>query len=380
MVDDGPSLGLQRVTLALAGVDLRQRDQAWVSLPLAPGAHQVELLNLEGRAVLPLAEGAAVPPGTYDQIRLRLQQGHVHSAQLAATGLVRDLAAPEELVATGLALAVTAGQTVDAVFLFSAAHAVQETTPGPGAYRLKPVQGRCLERASATGHITGRVTWARGGGPVAGATVTAQFSSREVLDPGKGYNRVQLARTVVTRADGSYDLDLLPQAAGPFRVVVLPAVGAQAHDLEVGPASTLPGGRTVCDLKVHAFQTEPGSIHGATFPGFQAGSRHTATLVTKAAKAGAWVIVGQTPFTENGPVDFEALSSGAYQVRFLAGGHANQREEGPAWRGFQSQWSRQGSASTATVTPGARAVLKYSPAQGFSPEAKKGDGKGSRGQ
>jgi hypothetical protein len=308
VANDGPAQGFQGVTLCLEGVAIRQGDHAWVDLSLVSGAHQLELLST-GKETATLAKSSAVPPGSYDQVRLTLAQSQVHAVHLAS-GHVRDLAVPRTLTASGLNLPVTPSGAVEAVFAFPIAHAIRETAPGSGSYVLRAVTaGVLLDRGAAPASITGKVTWASGGAPVGGVTVTAQTVSAGEPD---------LLRTVATRADGSYVLDLLPP--GTHQVVVLPSLGVCAHDLALG-TPVVQDGQSHCDLTLQPLRSHPASIQAPALP---ASAGHGPVRLLRkvdklGGKAGAWVIVGCASASEHGPVVFEALGPGKYRLAKPAG-------------------------------------------------------------
>jgi hypothetical protein len=343
VANDGPALGFEAVTVGLEGVAIRQGDHAWVDLPLAAGVHRVELLTPGGAAQATLAKAPAVPPGVYDQLRLTLAQGQVHSVQLTNGHHVRDLAVPKTLTASGLNLPVVPGGALEAVFAFPVAHAIRETAPGSGSYVLRAaISGALLDRGAVSGSISGKVTWASGGAPVSGVTVTAQAAAD---------GATHLLRTVTTGADGSYHLDLLPP--GTHHVVVLPSLGVCAHDLALGTPA-LHEGKGQCDLTLQPLRARPASIQAPALP---ASAGHGAILLLRkvdqpGSKSSLWVIVGSSPAQERGPVVFEALGPGRYRIAKPSGGAASgsQRdlfEKGltvvagdqvavPAW---PSQWS-----------------------------------------
>jgi hypothetical protein len=300
--NNGPGEGFEGVTLGLEGVAIRQGDHAWVDLPLAPGVHRLELLKSAAEAGVTLAHAAAVAPGVYDQVRLTLAKGPVHSVQLLNGSHVRDLAVPDTLTVTGLHLPVAPGGVLDAVLAFPIAHAIRETAPGSASFRLQgTATGLLVDRGAAKGAIAGKVTWASGGAPVGGVTVTAQ-----ALVEGEP----TLVRTVTTHADGSYALDLLPP--GVHHVVILPSLGVFAHDLALATPA-LRDGKGHCDLTLQPLRMRPAAIHAPALP---AAGHDPVSLLRKmdkvGGKTGAWVVVGTAQ--EHGPVSFEALAPGKYRL------------------------------------------------------------------
>ena len=299
---DGPAQGFEGVTLGLEGVALRQGDHAWVDLPLAPGVHQLELLKAPGQAGKAMAIATAVPPGVYDQVRLTLAKQPVHSVKLLSGGHLRDLAVPDTFTIAGLHLPVGPGGALDAVLAFPIAHAIRETAPGSSTFQLRAsATGLLVDRSAARGCISGKVTWASGGAPVGGLTVTAQ-----ALIEGEP----NLVRTVTTQTDGSYVLDLLPP--GVHHVVVLPSLGVFAHDLAVATPA-MHDGKGHCDLALQPLRTRPATIEA---PALREAGHPAISLLRKVeklgGKTGAWVVVGSAQ--EHGPVIFEALAPGKYRL------------------------------------------------------------------
>lgn len=350
LVNEGAAGGFQEVHLSLAAVDIRKRDGAWVSLPLATRGQRVELLNLQGREIQPITEAVALPTGTYDQVRIRLGSGH--SLKLQGGEPERSLTAPESITATSLALEVQGGAKVDAVFTFRTAYAIRETPPKSGHFALQPFPSNCVDRRG-TRSISGRLTWGSGGDPVAGVTVTAQhggFFHRKV-------EKQRLLRTATTRADGTYTLDLLPPFGGhhpftPYAVVVPPGLGPEAHGLTVGPRLSVES--KFCDLALRPLEPNPGSVAvepGSPFPAEDDGAE--VLLLRYLPASDAWpafpVIVGAQRRVWNEPAVFQAIRAGNYTVleRPSAGATGAGDPAGTAER----IW-------TVTVSAGAQSVVR----------------------
>ena len=362
LVNDGHLAGFEELRLNLVGLDLRRRGGDWVPLPLT--SQPVAVLELEAGAALPLVAGAEVPAGTYVEARFHLAPGH--SVKLREGGLVRDLAGPGLITATGLQLHVASGATVDAAFTFPAARAVREAPPASGTFTLLPFHGAALDRGLC-GAVRGRLTWPDGR-PAAGITVTAQR-------PGSHPGVMHVLRTATSRPDGAYELDLLPPG-GAVRVVVAPGEGRGLQ----ASRPLAPQPPAVCDLALTPPAGPPGSVEVPGFPGFHPAFQvHEAVLPQAPGPQAEAVVVAVVPAEQAGPLTFRGVPPGAYSLRFHQAGWAadpNRGERSERWSEPIEVQARAGEAVTVWLPPTGRQPAKGAgsgqpPSKPFPPIAPK---------
>jgi len=322
LVNDSPAEGLKTVTLKLAGMDIREKGKAWIALPLT--TPEVELINAQGPAAKPLVDAAPVPAGVYTEFRIRFAPDHNH-LKLRAGDTVRDLKMPEALVDADVHLEVEAGATAHVTYFFNTAYAVREQPAGSGAYTLRaPKDGHLRDRAR-TGAITGKVTWAGDGTPMAGVALSAQRiikGSLDILGKKTESSRPKAFRTVVSREDGTFELDLLEEGYD-YQVVAQAGGGPHPHKVHKLAGLHMPG---VAGLKLalEPAHAHPGRIAVVRFPGETkeepATSRRKVELVSMMKDATGHplgpVLVAERSLDKGELCVFEGVEPGKYVVRF----------------------------------------------------------------
>lgn len=212
---DGPINGFLEVKVNLQRLEI-SGPGGWTTL--AVPNKTVDLLTLTGGVTEVLTDGTTLPEGRYQMMRLVLGPGN--SVKLA-DGTVVPLETPSALqsgLKLPLSFAVEAGTTKDVWIDFDAARSIQIVRTGASSrYILRPTIWAYDKLA--TGSVSGTLT-ANDGAPLAGATVTAQVFQN---------NQPVVVRTVQTRDNGGFTLDLLP-VGGTFHVVSQPVVGSTAYE------------------------------------------------------------------------------------------------------------------------------------------------------
>ncbi|HZZ86266.1 MAG TPA: DUF4382 domain-containing protein [Anaeromyxobacteraceae bacterium] len=236
-------------------VEIHSEASGWITL--GQPNKVIDLLSLTGGVEETLANGASLPAGHYEQMRLVLGSGNTVTL---ADGSVVPLKVPsgsQSGVKLPVSFDVQAGTTKDVFIDFDAHRSVFVHEAGnSGTYILRPVV-RAFDRV-VTGTISGHLTDAATHAPLAGAIVTAQ-----ALDPG---GVPQVARTVHTGLDGGFALDLLP-AGATYYVVSQPVVGTASYQAKASApvgltvAAPLPTVDLACDAAAST-----GSITGAVTP------------------------------------------------------------------------------------------------------------------
>ena len=224
LVNEGTNAAVRAVTLDVTGVEVRTAHGPWLPLAMGELARQVDLME---DLPAPLIGEAALEPGTYQDLRIRLGDRHAFTA---ADGSRHDLTAPPELRCTHADLHIRKGVLTRLAFFVSAAQAVQETHPGSGQFALHAHE-LVFRPIANTGFISGRLSTEGTKAPVAGATLTAQ-----VLVPGTQTTKV--VRTTTSAADGSYTLNLLPLGQ-EYWVVAQPGPEGPTHEVAVSPCQHL---------------------------------------------------------------------------------------------------------------------------------------------
>ena len=232
---------------------------------------------------------------------------------------------PEALVDDDVYLDVEAGTTAHVAYFFNTAYAVREQPAGSGAYTLRaPKDGHFRDRAR-TGAITGKVTWAADGAPMAGVAVSAQRmvkSTLDILGKKQDFSRPKAFRTVVSREDGTFDLDLLEEGHD-YQVVAQAGGGPHPHKVHKLAGLHMPG-VTGLKLALEPAHAHPGRIAVVRFPGEAkdepATSRRKVELISQMKDATghplAQVQVAERSLDKGELCVFEGVEPGKYVVRF----------------------------------------------------------------
>jgi hypothetical protein len=202
---DGPTTAYLAIDLNIQKVEIATTG-GWEVLG-SPN-RTVDLLTLTGGLAETLAQGAMLPAGHYEQMRLILGPGN--SVTLADNS-VNPLVVPSALN-SGVKLIgsfqVPPGAMADEFIDFDAAHSIQVVQTGASSQFILRPTVRAVDKL-ATGAISGRLTDGNGA-PIAGAAVFA-----EVLD---GSGRASIIRSTFSDGNGAYTLDLLPLGATYYAV------------------------------------------------------------------------------------------------------------------------------------------------------------------
>jgi hypothetical protein len=300
---DAPAGRYREVNIDVQRIEIGDEAGAWI--PLASPQRVIDLLQLQHGVHAELG-AMALPPGRYPMLRLLL--GDRSTVQLA-DGTVQPLRVPSGMQ-SGLKLlidlSVQAADKLDLVLDFDAAESIHLIRAGKNdRYMLRPVLRAVLRQAS--GQIHGHLTAADTSQPLAGATVTAQ-----VLD---GAGQPVVLRRVLTAADGSYRLDLLPLGQ-KYVVIARAAEGARAYEIQHS-------GELALDL-AHPDETfdaalgllsESGGLHGTVTPMAGEGESDTCTLLQEVP--GRRYILASDVTTQDAVESFRfpALPVGAYSVQ-----------------------------------------------------------------
>lgn len=223
---DGPINGFLEVKVNLQRLEI-SGPGGWTTL--AVPNKTVDLLTLTGGVTEVLTDGTTLPEGRYQMMRLVLGPGNTVKL---ADGTVVSLEVPSALqsgLKLPLSFEVEAGTTKDVWIDFDAARSIQIVQAGASSrYILRPTIWAYDKLA--TGSVSGTLT-ANGGGPLVGATVTAQVFQND---------KPVVVRTVQTRDTGAYTLDLLP-AGGTYHVVSQPVVGSTSYEAKASAGFAISG-------------------------------------------------------------------------------------------------------------------------------------------
>jgi hypothetical protein len=322
LVNDGPAEGYEEVHLNLASVEIRQPDGEWIALPMTPSQRRLEVMNHEGGRVKAVVEGAKVPVGEYEELRIRFAPGH--SVKCQPGGAVRDLKGPNEFVATGLPIFVREGTRLEAVYTLRMARCIRELPPASGRFAFHPVQFYGAFRNDwATGVVLGQLTMAGTGTVVSGATVMAVTSVRDKDDANLGQDRQGIVQTATSDAKGYYHLARLPRCQD-CRLVVRPGLGPKPHQFKASRILNLNKRfPEIFSLQLDPLKEEMGSIVVPPNPFGMANDSMEMGELTILKKCPAregepetMVVVDSRALSQDGPTEFEALCAGTYEIRY----------------------------------------------------------------
>ena len=162
-ITDAPIDNVTSVIIAFSGVHVRQAGEqgSWLRYELET-IRQIDLLTLTGPVSEPLLSGVDIPAGTYDEIRLIIEDGSAPGGDFYNTYLETSDGATEALfvpsgTSSGLKLknpfVVTAGGNISLTIDMDLSKSVLKT--GRGAYHLRPVL-RVVDDTQY-GHISGSI-------------------------------------------------------------------------------------------------------------------------------------------------------------------------------------------------------------------------------
>ena len=215
---DGPISGYQNIFLNIQKVEINGPN-GWVTLSTPNQTY--DLLSLTNGLSATLANGATLPAGHYEQMRLVLGSGNT---VVLSDGSSHPLTTPSGMQ-SGLKLIVSfdvqAGTTSDVFIDFDAAHSIQVNHTGTSdKYILRPTI-RAFAK-SATGSVSGKLVDGSNNA-LAGAEVYA-----ETLDAS---GSPTIVRSGVTASDGTYLLDLLP-TGGTYFIVSQPVTASASYNAQ----------------------------------------------------------------------------------------------------------------------------------------------------
>lgn len=208
---DAPIAGMSAITVDIQSVQI-ESDDGWLTLGTPQQTYN--LLDLTGGIFASLADGTALAPGHYGQLRLVLGSQNTVTLADSSTHALTVPSGQQTGIKMPLDFDMAAGQTADIWIDFDAANSIQlHSTGQSGKYMLRPVV-RAYEK-TVTGTVTGVLTDVADDSPIPGALVFA-----ETVDES---GRPAIVRTVTTESDGSYALDLLPLGER-YTIVSMPIV------------------------------------------------------------------------------------------------------------------------------------------------------------
>ncbi len=251
---DAPSPEYAKLMLDVQRVEIAQAGAGWIVL--AEPRRTVDLLSLSGGVMATLAQGAALPPGRYTQLRLVLGPGNTVTLPDQSVQPLEVPSGQQSGLKVPIAFDVVAGATKDLVIDFDGARSVHVRTTGASSrYLLRPVVN--AQDKESTGSVTGSLKTA-GGAAIPGALVIAQ-----TLDA-QGNPVIQ--RIVQTGSDGAFVLDLLP-AGATYYVATQPVVGTTGYaSAAAGPFAVSGSSFTFTTALTSAPLNPSGTVTGVVQP------------------------------------------------------------------------------------------------------------------
>jgi len=296
-----PGDGVQALSLAIQKVELNGPN-GWSAVASPNAAFSVVTL-VDGSSAA-LATGAYLPPGTYTSLRLTLGQGS--TAQLTG-GNALPLAPTAQVFVIPFVLTMSSN-VADLTLIVDPGRSVQ---PRGNTLVFAP-ELRAVDR-NASGAISGKFTDSLGQ-PLAGALVTAQYF--------QAFGVPAIQRRTLTRADGSYTLDLLPFGLECY-AVCFPQVGSRAFNPKASNAFTpQTGAATATFTTSFTPRTDLGSTSGTVTPVTSSTQGDEIQLLYGPILTGAIVqsfIIDTSPGIQQGSAEtwaFTNLPAGStYQLR-----------------------------------------------------------------
>lgn len=330
---DGPLDGLKAMNVEVQKVELI--DAQGSATVLASPNRVIDLLKLQGGLSDTLA-AVQIEAGSYQGLRLLL--GANNSVQLA-DGSVHALTTPsaqQSGLKVAIDLTVDAGGDHTLVVDFDVAASLQLHTAGhSNKYMLRPAL-RAVN-AQTSGAISGHLSDAASGQPLGGAAVFAETRDAN--------GQPHIVRRVLSAADGSYRLDLLPLGAS-YLVVSQPVVDGVSYAAKVSDALALTAAASSATFDAQLSATMgSGSLEVQVSP--VATDQQSDTCMLLRGDAGSAVIVA----TQAASVDsaesaqWTQLPPGAYKVQCLRRSSADSSDDA----GTLSQPAAAAVSSTAAV-------------------------------
>ena len=212
---DGPA-DYAAVNLDIREVNIRV-DGGWITL--GTPNRVVNLLDLTGGVAETLVDGAALPAGSYGQMRLVLGPDNSVVLNDGTEFALKVPSGQQSGVKFPVHVDVAPNTTADVFIDFDAHRSIFVHAAGKsGKYMMRPVV-RAVDRV-VTGAATGKLTDKLSGAPLGGVTVTAQVIDEDGVP--------RIVRTTKTGADGSYSLDLL-DVGTTYYVVAQPVTATASY-------------------------------------------------------------------------------------------------------------------------------------------------------
>ena len=296
-----PGDGVQALSLAIQKVEL-SGPNGWVTVA-SPNA-AFSLVSLVDGSSAALTTAANLAPGTYTLLRLTLGQGS--TAQLVG-GNALSLAPVAQVFVIPFNLTI-GSNVADLTLIVDPGRSVQPR----GTMLVFAPELRAVDR-NASGSITGKFTDSLGQ-PLAGALVTAQYF--------QAFGEPVIQRRVLTHADGSYTLDLLPFGTACYSVC-FPQEGVKAFDPKASAVFTpQTGSPTTTFTTSFTTRTDLSSTSGTVSPTAGLTQGDEIQLFYGPIQAGGITqsfIIGTSPGVQQGSSEswaFAKLPAGStYQLR-----------------------------------------------------------------
>jgi len=296
-----PGDGVQALSLAIQKVELNGPN-GWVTVASPNAAFSI--ITLVDGSSAALATGANLAPGTYTSLRLTLGQGS--TAQLVG-GNALPLVSTAQVFVIPFVLNINSN-IADLTLIVDPGRSVQPR----GSTLVFTPELIAVDR-NASGSITGKFTDSVGQ-PLAGALVTAQYF--------QAFGVPAIQRRALTRADGSYTLDLLPFGIDCY-AVCFPQVGSRAFNPKASAAFTpQTGSPTATFTTSFTPRTDLSSTSGTVTPVTTSTQGDEIQLFYGPILAGAVIqsfIIGTSPGVQQGGTEswaFTSLPAGStYQLR-----------------------------------------------------------------
>jgi hypothetical protein len=301
LVKDGTAPGVEALELDLQALRIRTGG-LWRTVPLQPGAGNLDLLAATRDAPATLVENEPWPEQESDAIQLVLGPGSRVTTEAAGDAPLLTPQVLAGIMGPPGAVAPSGRVALDLWITAEVAGRVASTEDGEAL--LPPIVLRVYD-SLRTGSIQGVVHGA-GFEPVEGATVTAQ-AWREA----PGDQSVPVFRTAVTDRDGNYTLDLLDVDTD---WAVVAGGDGLAPALSLPVALGLPPFESAfCDLAPELLDL-PAEVGGSvTLPSGAQGRVDLVLDTTREGRPGSFVL-GSAGVGEDGTYRIQGIPPGTYRA------------------------------------------------------------------
>lgn len=298
----GPGDGVESLSLSIQKVELNGA-QGWTVIATPASAYSITTL-VDGSSATLASGTSSLQPGAYTALRLTMGTGS--TAQLVGGNALPLLsAAPVFVIPVNFNLTNSA---VDLTLIVDPGRSVQPQ----GNTLLFTPEFRVVDR-NLSGGIVGKFSDAAGP-PISGALVTAQ-TFQALGEP-------VILRRVLTHADGSYALDLLPYGVASY-AVCFPQASGKVYEPKASAAFTPQAGAAMATFNTNFItRSDLASTSGKMIPSASAAQGDEIKLLFGAIQAGAtpqMFIIGTSPGIQAGSAEtygFQKLPAGStYQIR-----------------------------------------------------------------